>query len=68
MIILTLSSTIYYYLNYVHNRTFMDLRGVDLRNSIDGGKIHPKLSKIKWITMFYPDDPIKEAENIKFAI
>ena len=67
LIILTLSSTIYYYLNYVHNRTFMDLRGIDLRNSIDGGKIHPELSKIKWITMFYPDDPIKEAENIKFA-
>ena len=38
LIILTLSSTIYYYLNYVHNRTFMDLRGIDLRNSIDGGR------------------------------
>ena len=45
----------------------MDLRGVDLKNSIDGNKIHSKLSNIKWITMFYPENPNEEANNIKIA-
>ena len=45
----------------------MDLRDVNLENSIDGKEIHPELSKIKWITMFYPTDPAKEASNIKIS-
>ncbi len=67
LIILTLCSTIYYYLSYVKNRTFMDLRGVNLENAIDGREIHPKLSKIRWLTMFYPDKPMEEVANIKLA-
>ena len=46
----------------------MDLRGVDLTNSLDGKKIHPALSNIKWITMFYPDNPEEEISNIKMAL
>ena len=46
----------------------MDLRDVNLKNAIDGKEIHPKLSKIKWITMFYPNEPSKEASNIKLAL
>ncbi len=68
LIFLTIGSTIYYYTKYVNNRTFMDLRGVNLNNSIDGKLIHPGLSKIKWITMFYPNNPVVEVENLKFAI
>tara|TARA_Y200000002_G_C22668891_1_gene659107 strand:+ start:812 stop:2365 length:1554 start_codon:yes stop_codon:yes gene_type:complete len=68
LIALTLCSTVYYYFNYVKNRTFMDLRDVSLENSIDGEKVHSKLSNIKWITMFYPNDPAKEAANIKLAL
>ncbi len=68
LLILTLSSTIYYYISYIQNRTFMDLRGVNLDESIDGELIHPKLSNIKWITMFYPNNPMKEANHIKQAI
>jgi len=68
LIILSLCSTIYYYLSYVKNRTFMDLRDVNINNSIDGEKIHPKLSKIKWITMFYPDNPEEEILNIQLAL
>ena len=67
LIILTLFSTVYYYSTYVKNRTFMDLRGVNLENSIDGKKIHSELSNIKWITMFYPDNPSEEISNIKLA-
>ncbi len=68
LITLTLCSTVYYYFNYITNRTFMDLRGVDLTNSLDGKKIHPALSNIKWITMFYPDNPEEEISNIKMAL
>ena len=68
LIVLTLCSTVYYYSNYVKNRTFMDLRDVNLENSIDGKKVHSELSNIKWITMFYPNDPAKEAANIKLAL
>ena len=68
LLTLTLCSTIYYYLNYITNRTFMDLRDISFENSIDGKIIHPKLSKIKWLTMFYPDDPKVEVSNIKLAI
>ena len=46
----------------------MDLRDVNLTNSINGDKIHPKLSNIKWITMFYPNNPKEEISNILFAI
>ena len=68
LITLTLCSTVYYYFNYVQNRTFMDLRDVNLKNSIDGGKINKGLSNIRWITMFYPDDPEKEISSIKIAL
>ena len=68
LISLTLCSTVYYYFTYIKNRTFMDLRGVNLENSIDGGLIHPKLSKIKWITMFYPENPLEEVTSIKLAL
>ena len=68
LIALTLCSTVYYYSTYVKNRTFMDLRGINLENSIDGKEIHSELSNIKWITMFYPDDPSKEISNIKLAL
>ncbi len=67
LIALTLCSTFYYYSNYIKNRTFMDLRNINLENSIDGKEVHPKLSKIKWITMFYPNEPAKEASSIKLA-
>ena len=68
LIALTFCSTVYYYSYYVKNRTFMDLRDTNLENSIDGKEIHPKLSNIKWITMFYPDDPKQEVSNIKLAL
>ena len=46
----------------------MDLRNVNLKNSVDGELVHKRFSGIKWITMFYPDNPIKEVEKIKFAV
>ena len=68
LITLTLCSTIYYFITYVHNRTFMDLRNVDLNNSINGSEIDSRFEGINWITIFYPESPKLESENIKFAI
>lgn len=68
LILLTFCSTLYYFVTYVQNRTFMDLRNVNLSNSINGAEIDNRFKGIKWITMFYPDNPKLEVENIKFAI
>ena len=46
----------------------MDLRGIDLNNSVNGKLIHPELSNIKWLTMFYPKNPNDEVSKIKLAI
>jgi len=64
---LLISST-YYFVKYVHSRTFMDLKSVDISKAIDAGKIDKKLSGIKWITMFYPEKPSEEIKNINLAI
>ena len=61
-------SSIYYFVTYVHNRTFMDLRSVDLNKAIDAGIINKKLSGVKWITMFYPNNPDQEVKNINLAV
>ena len=68
LISLSFVSSIYYYINYVQNRTFMDLGKSDLTKAVDGNLIHEKLSGVKWVTMFYPLDPREEVENIKFAM
>ncbi len=68
LLILTICSTVYYFFSYVNSRAFMDLKNVNFNNSIDGKLIDEKFSKIKWITMFYPDNPTKETQNIKFAL
>ena len=60
--------SIYYFIKYVHNRTFMDLNSVDINKAVDAKKIDNRLSGIKWISMFYPEQPNKEIENINFAI
>ena len=68
LIFFTLISTCYYFITYVHERTFMDLKGIDIKNSINAKIIDQRLSGIKWITVFYPDNPLEEVKNIKFAI
>ncbi len=68
IIFFTLASSVYYFYNYIHTRTFMDLKDIEMKNSVDGSKIDKRLSGIKWITVFYPNDPNKEIKNLKFAI
>ena len=68
LIILTLSSTIYYFENYVSNRRFMDLNKVNLNKAIDGGKLNPIFKNIKWINLFYPEKPESEIIKLKEAL
>ena len=64
---LLISST-YYFIKYVHTRTFMDLKSVDISKAVDAKKIDKRLSGVKWITMFYPEQPNEEIESINFAV
>ena len=64
---LLISST-YYFIKYVHSRTFMDLQSVDISKAVDAKKIDKRLSGVKWITMFYPEQPNEEIKNINYAI
>ena len=68
LIALTFFSTIYYFVNYVHNRTFMDLNKTNLNKAVNAELIDKRFKGIKWLTMFYPDNPREEIKNIKFAM
>ena len=68
LIFLSFSSTIYYQYNYIDNRRFMDLKGVNIKNAIDAKILDKKLNKLKWITVLYPDNPKKEISNLQEAI
>ena len=68
LIILTLSSTLYYHQNYVSNRRFMDLEKVNLNKSIDGQQLNEMFKNIKWINIFYPENPKDEIIKLKNAI
>ncbi len=68
LIVFALVSTSYYYFKYVQSRTFMDLNNIDLKKSIDAKEIDYKFKNIKWITVFYPEKPEEEIDNIKFAL
>ena len=68
LLLLSISSTIYYGYKYIHQRDFMDLRNVNKENAIDAGVIDKKLAGLKWITPFYKDDPEKEILLLKEAI
>lgn len=68
LFLLTFCSTIYYFINDVHNRSFMDLKNVNLLNAVDGELIDKNLKGVQWITMFYPKNPMIEVDIIKNAI
>ena len=68
LIFLSISSTIYYGYKYIHNRDFMDLGKVNIKNSVDAKILDAKLSGLKWITPLYPDDPNKEISQLSAAI
>ena len=68
LILLSISSTIYYGVKYIDKRDFMDLRKISMENSIDAKILDEKLSGLKWKTAFYPENPQLEISNLKEAI
>jgi len=68
LILLSISSTFYYWYKYIHTRDFMDLRKVNTRNAIDAKILDNKLSGLRWITILYPTDPKKEIAQLSKAI
>ena len=68
LIILSISSTLHYGSKYIVSRDFMDLRNVNLEKAIDAKTFSQKLSGLKWITPFYPNEPEKEIFLLKEAI
>ena len=65
LIILSFASTCYYGYKYIHKRDFMDLRQVDMKNTIDGKILSPKLKGLNWKScLFYSDDPKNEISEL----
>ena len=67
-LILSLVSTIHYHQKYITKRDTLILREVDLKKSIDASVLDKKLSKLKWITHHYPNNPKLEIQNLKESI
>lgn len=65
LILISFSNSVYYFNTYVQKRTFMDLKNVDLKNSLRGELLHPMLKDIKWITPNYKDNAELEIELLK---
>ncbi len=68
VLILVIFTTIKYHNVYNSKRKFMDLQHVDLSKALDASLINNKLNNLKWITPYYPKDPIREINLINNAI
>ena len=53
LLILSISSTLYYGYKYVHKRDFMDLKNENFNDSIDAKIFDKKLAGLKWKTCFF---------------
>ncbi len=67
-LLLSLVSTIHYHQKYISKRDTLLLREVDLKKTIDASVFDKKLSKLRWVTHHYPENPELEIQNLKKAI
>ena len=67
LILLSISSTLYYQYNYIDTRAFMSLDRIKIKNAIDAKILDKKFSKLKWVTS-YSDKPEKEISQLKETI
>ncbi len=58
--IIFIFSTFKYHIRFNQNKKFMELVNADFSLSVNAGKIDKKLSKLKWISPNYINDPLKE--------
>ncbi len=68
ILLLTITSTFYYGYKYIHKRDFMDLKNVNMKNSIDANFLSPKLKGLNWISCVNPDNPKDEINRLLRAI
>ena len=62
LIFLSVGCTIYYTINYVDNRRFMEMKDVDFKKSLNSESIDKKLKNLKWINPDFAgeDEPAQE--------
>ena len=60
ILIIFIFSTFKYHIRFNQNKKFMELVNADFSLSVNAGKIDKKLSKLKWISPNYINDPLKE--------
>ncbi len=65
LIFIIIISTVKFHLRFNIDKKFMELNNIDIDLAIDGKKIHPKFSGLKWITPNYPTNPMKEVFLLK---
>ena len=70
LIFLSVGCTIYYTINYVDNRRFMEMKDVDFKKSLNSGNINKKLKNLKWINPDFAgeDEPAQEIALINETI
>ncbi len=56
------------FFNYIDNRRFMDLKKVNLENTVDAINIDKSLKGLRWVTYMYPNNPNKEIDLINETI
>ena len=65
LLVLSMSSTLYYGYKYVHKRDFMDLRNENFKDSVDAKIIDAKLKGLKWKScLFYSKDTNEEITQL----
>jgi len=64
IILLSVTSSVYYFSKYVHSRDFHDLRNADKKEAVNAKIINKKLSGLKWITPLHPKSPDKEISQL----
>jgi len=70
LIFLSVGCTIYYTINYVDNRRFMEMKDVDFKKSLNSESIDKKLKNLKWINPDFAgeDEPAQEIALINETI
>tara|TARA_B100000029_G_scaffold495166_1_gene559849 strand:+ start:2105 stop:3667 length:1563 start_codon:yes stop_codon:yes gene_type:complete len=68
LIILGLSSTLYYKISYGDSRKFMELANVNFENHVNAEIIDFKLKNLKWINPNYSGSPNDEVDILKKSI
>ena len=68
LLILTISTAAWYHYHYIDSRKFLTLEKSMIKNSIDAKILDESFSKLKWITILYPNDPEEEILKLKEAI